>query len=180
MASPGFPYVYRWDRQGRKGQTCRVLVRGKRQRAVDPKLWWPDAVTVSWFNSRPKPKDLNSRLIEFEDGYRMVSLGNAIRRRMRRDEHAGTDDNEQAMTTPALKLFEDHILQTRAIDAAWRQIKRSTESCITLGPFVDQVMAKCPDADADYVRQELHRRLMRYRPRPRRSKRERQQALHLT
>jgi hypothetical protein len=39
------PYIYRWDRQGRKGQFCRVLARGK----------------------------MNSCLVEFEDGYQMVT-----------------------------------------------------------------------------------------------------------
>lgn len=47
-----FPYVYRWDRMGRKGQRCRVLVRGTR----------------------------NSRLVEFEDGHRAVTSGNALRK----------------------------------------------------------------------------------------------------
>ena len=48
-----FPYVYRLDRQGRKGQACKVLARGTK----------------------------NSRLVEFEDGYRMVTSGYAIKRR---------------------------------------------------------------------------------------------------
>ena len=48
-----FPYVYRLDRQGRKGQVCKVLARGTR----------------------------NSRLVEFEDGYRMVTSGYAIKGR---------------------------------------------------------------------------------------------------
>lgn len=47
------PYVYRWDRQGRKGQLCRVLARGT----------------------------LNSCLVEFVDGYRMVTSRNAIKKR---------------------------------------------------------------------------------------------------
>jgi hypothetical protein len=46
------PYIYRWDRQGRKGQPCNVLVRGS----------------------------LNSCLVEFADGYRMVTSRNAIKR----------------------------------------------------------------------------------------------------
>jgi hypothetical protein len=45
-----FPYIYRWDRQGRKGQPCRVLARGK----------------------------MNSCLVEFADGYQMVTSRNAI------------------------------------------------------------------------------------------------------
>jgi hypothetical protein len=46
------PYVYRWSREGRKGQTCRVLVRGKQ----------------------------NSCLVEFADGFRMVTSRNAIKK----------------------------------------------------------------------------------------------------
>lgn len=48
----GFPYVYRWDRQGRKGQLCRVTARGS----------------------------MNSICVEFIDGYRMITSGNAIRK----------------------------------------------------------------------------------------------------
>ena len=47
-----FPYLYRWHRQGRKGQPCRIVARGT----------------------------LNSILVEFADGTRMVTSGNAIRR----------------------------------------------------------------------------------------------------
>jgi hypothetical protein len=47
-----FPYVYYWHRQGRKGQLCRVVARGT----------------------------MNSRLVEFEDGYKMITSGNAIRK----------------------------------------------------------------------------------------------------
>lgn len=45
-------YVYRWDRQGRKGQTCQVTARGT----------------------------MNSCRVEFSDGFRMVTSRNAIRR----------------------------------------------------------------------------------------------------
>jgi hypothetical protein len=45
-------YIYRWDRQGRKGEPCHVLARGT----------------------------LNSCLVEFRDGYRMVTSRNAIRK----------------------------------------------------------------------------------------------------
>lgn len=45
-------YIYRWDRQGRKGQTCQVTARGK----------------------------FNSIRVVFEDGYEMITSGNAIRR----------------------------------------------------------------------------------------------------
>lgn len=47
------PHVYAWDRQGRKGHRCRVLIR---------------------------TKAMNSCLVEFADGYRMVTSRNAIRR----------------------------------------------------------------------------------------------------
>lgn len=46
------PYIYRWDRQGRKGQPCEVLARGK----------------------------MNSCLVRFADGYTMVTSRNAIRK----------------------------------------------------------------------------------------------------
>jgi hypothetical protein len=45
-----FPHIYRWDRQDRKGQMCRVLARG----------------------------NMNSCLVEFPDGYCMVTSRNAI------------------------------------------------------------------------------------------------------
>lgn len=45
-------YLYRWDRQGRKGQRCCVTARGK----------------------------FNSIRVEFEDGYVMITSGNAIRK----------------------------------------------------------------------------------------------------
>lgn len=45
-------YRYRWDRQGRKGQLCYVLARGK----------------------------MNSCLVEFADGFQMVTSRNAVAR----------------------------------------------------------------------------------------------------
>lgn len=45
-------YIYRWNRQGRKGKICTVTARGK----------------------------MNSICVRFEDGYTMVTSGNAIRR----------------------------------------------------------------------------------------------------
>ncbi len=45
-------HLYHWDRQGRKGQECRLIARGK----------------------------MNSICVEFQDGYRMITSGNAIRR----------------------------------------------------------------------------------------------------
>lgn len=45
-------YIYRWDRCGRKGQRCRVFARGT----------------------------MNSVGLAFEDGFTMVTSGNALRR----------------------------------------------------------------------------------------------------
>lgn len=45
-------YRYAWNRMGRKGQRCRVLVRGK----------------------------MNSCLVEFEDGFKAVTSRNALRK----------------------------------------------------------------------------------------------------
>ena len=45
-------YRYAWDRQGRKGQMCTVLARGA----------------------------MNSCLVEFGDGYRMITSRNALRK----------------------------------------------------------------------------------------------------
>lgn len=52
MTSP-YPYRYAWNRMNRKGQFCRVIVRGK----------------------------MNSCLVEFEDGFRAVTSRNALRKR---------------------------------------------------------------------------------------------------
>ncbi|WP_062235801.1 hypothetical protein [Aureimonas sp. N4] len=43
-------YLYRWDRQGRKGQTCTVTARGT----------------------------MNSCCVRFSDGYQMVTSRNAL------------------------------------------------------------------------------------------------------
>jgi hypothetical protein len=48
--NPPLPYVYRWDRQGRKGQPCEVLARGT----------------------------MNSCCVRFADGYTMVTSRNAL------------------------------------------------------------------------------------------------------
>jgi hypothetical protein len=50
--SSRLPYLFRWDRQGRKGEPCDVLVRGT----------------------------MNSCLVRFADGYTMVTSRNAIRK----------------------------------------------------------------------------------------------------
>jgi hypothetical protein len=47
-----WPYIYRWERLGRKGQLCRVTARGR----------------------------MNSICVEFEDGFTMITSGNAIRK----------------------------------------------------------------------------------------------------
>lgn len=47
-----FPYVYFWNRCGRKGQACKVTARGK----------------------------LNSCRVEFADGFKMITSRNALRR----------------------------------------------------------------------------------------------------
>lgn len=51
-AAPPRLYLYRWDRCGRKGQHCRVFARGT----------------------------MNSVGLVFEDGFRMITSGNALRR----------------------------------------------------------------------------------------------------
>jgi hypothetical protein len=48
----GFPLVYRWNFADRKGRRCRIVARGPR----------------------------NARLIEFDDGQRLATLGNALQR----------------------------------------------------------------------------------------------------
>lgn len=53
MTAPALPYIYRWNRQGRKGQPCEVVVRAK---------------------------VMNSCLVRFPDGYQMVTSRNAIRK----------------------------------------------------------------------------------------------------
>lgn len=48
------PYIYRWDRQGRKGQPCAVTARGSR----------------------------NSCCVRFADGYQMITSRNALKRNL--------------------------------------------------------------------------------------------------
>ena len=47
-----YPYVYRWNRAGRKGALCKVTARGT----------------------------LNSARVEFEDGFVMITSRNALKR----------------------------------------------------------------------------------------------------
>ena len=66
------------------------------------------------------------------------------------------------------EAFEAHFRMTRAIDSAWRQIKRRRdEPEIALAPAVDGIMAKCGGGESTRaeVRRELERRIVRYRPR---------------
>ena len=55
----GFVYFYRWNRQGRKGERCRVLTSGK----------------------------MNSCLVEFLDKYKMVTSRNALRKDAGESDH---------------------------------------------------------------------------------------------
>ena len=48
----GFPYVYRWNRQGKKDWPCKVTARGT----------------------------MNSCRLEFPDGFKMITSRNAIRK----------------------------------------------------------------------------------------------------
>jgi hypothetical protein len=48
-----YPYVFYWNRLGRKGQSCKVTARGK----------------------------LNSCRVEFEDGFVVITSRNAVRKR---------------------------------------------------------------------------------------------------
>jgi hypothetical protein len=52
MSAHVYSYIYRWNRQGRKGQPCKVTARGK----------------------------MNSCRVEFADGYVMITSRNALRR----------------------------------------------------------------------------------------------------
>ena len=61
-----YPYVYRWNRMGRKGQRCRVTARG----------------------------GMNSVCVEFEDGFRAVSSGNAVRKAKLDDYDAAKDGHD--------------------------------------------------------------------------------------
>lgn len=53
------PYIFRWDRQGRKGQRCAVTARSRRGKGFH---------------------NFNSIRVVFADGFTMITSGNAIRR----------------------------------------------------------------------------------------------------
>ena len=55
-----FPYQFAWNRLGRKGQLCRVFARSRRGGIYG--------------------KGMNSVGLEFEDGFKMVTSGNSIRK----------------------------------------------------------------------------------------------------
>jgi len=67
-----FPYIFRWNRQGRKGEACRVIARSRWDRMP--------GIPVLPCVELPAPRAFNSILVEFADGYRMVTSGNAIRK----------------------------------------------------------------------------------------------------
>lgn len=64
-------YIYRWNRNGRKGQACQVLARSRVIRPIPAQLLAFGA---------PRAARFNSILVQFADGYRMVTSGNAIRK----------------------------------------------------------------------------------------------------
>ncbi len=63
------PYLFRWDRHGRKGQPCRVTARSRRTSGHFP---------VAFGDPRPRP--FNSVCVAFADGFAMVVSGNALRK----------------------------------------------------------------------------------------------------
>lgn len=63
-------YIYRWNRQGCKGQVCTVTVRSKAGTGQQPALA---------FGTPARPR-FNSIAVRFADGFTMVTSGNAIRR----------------------------------------------------------------------------------------------------
>lgn len=64
------PYVFRWNRHGRKGQVCAVTARSKAQPGETPLLAF----------GRPARPRFNSVRLEFADGFATVTSGNAIRK----------------------------------------------------------------------------------------------------
>lgn len=70
----GLPYIFRWNRAGRKDEPCRLLRRSRDRLAGETVI--PGTVAAA-------PKTFNSVLLEFADGFRLVTSGNAIRRAQR-------------------------------------------------------------------------------------------------
>lgn len=86
-------YVYRWDRQGRKGLACRVTARGT----------------------------MNSVRVEFADGFAMVTSGNAIRRVNDDDHVALTCANwHDGRCDVCGARFEDYEVSPAFRCPAWR------------------------------------------------------------
>ena len=65
------PYIFRWNRFGRKDRACRVTARSAIARSGNS----PDLAFGA-----PLAKRFNSIRIEFADGFVMVTSGNAIRK----------------------------------------------------------------------------------------------------
>ncbi|MCD1266901.1 hypothetical protein B5M44_22030 [Shinella sumterensis] len=65
--SPALPYIYRWNRQDRKGQPCEVTARGT----------------------------MNSCAVRFADGYTMVTSRNALMKNKRSDVQNNGDIGER-------------------------------------------------------------------------------------
>jgi hypothetical protein len=63
------------------------------------------------------------------------------------------------------EIFGRHIAMERAIQSAWRRVLRSTAPQLRISDVVGWVVAKCPDADRDYVVDEIERRFANLRRR---------------
>lgn len=64
------PYLFRWDRLGRKGELCAVEARSRAHVSETPLLA---------FGAPASPR-FNSVCLVFADGFRVITSGNAIRR----------------------------------------------------------------------------------------------------
>ncbi|RWD71611.1 hypothetical protein [Mesorhizobium sp.] len=65
-----YPYIYRWDRLGRKGQRCAVTARSQAAAGT---------FALPGFGEPAAPR-FNSIRVEFADGFALVTSGNAIRK----------------------------------------------------------------------------------------------------
>jgi hypothetical protein len=64
------PYIFRWNRHGRKDESCAVTARSKARPGETPLLAF----------GRPASPRFNSVRLEFADGFTTITSGNAIRR----------------------------------------------------------------------------------------------------
>ncbi len=64
------PYLFRWDRLGRKGEHCAVEARSRAHASATPLLA---------FGTPASPR-FNSVCLVFADDFRVITSGNAIRR----------------------------------------------------------------------------------------------------